>query len=109
MKGEVRRIKTKNLLPLLTILLLLTASTLPRAWADSAPTWSDMGNDSTIAGGESECSIKWQDDVELDTYVFSTDNTGVWANVTESFGTGNRQRLGICIWNQNVPARRTLL
>jgi hypothetical protein len=48
-----------------------------------------MGNDSAIAGGECECSIKWQDDVELDTYVFSTNNTGVWANVTESFGTGN--------------------
>jgi len=90
LKGEVRNIKIKNILPLLTILLLLTALTyLPTAWANGGLTWSDMDNNSTIAGGECECSIKWQDDVELDTYVFSTNNTGVWANVTESFGTGN--------------------
>lgn len=96
-KKRLYRLKSNKITLVLTFLLLLTALTLtyvPAARANgdetdtSPPTWSNMNNDSTSAGEASECSIEWQDDTELDFYVFGTNNTGYWENTTVPFEIG---------------------
>lgn len=53
--------------------------------ADSPPFYSDVDTDGVTQVGQ-ECSFSayWEDDFELDTCYFSTNNTGIWVNHTIS-------------------------
>ena len=46
------------------------------------PTYSNIGYNSTVGGSTCSFSILWNDTYELDTAIFSTNNTGSWQNQT---------------------------
>jgi len=52
---------------------------------ETSPTYSDNSTNSTIAGAIVSHNLKWTDETGLATtggYIFSTNNTGTWANET---------------------------
>ncbi len=57
------------------------------------PKYFDNSTNSTLAGQPTLFSLKWTDNVDLDSYIFSFDNcTGSFSNVTEtSFSTGGTE------------------
>ena len=46
------------------------------------PTYSNIGTNTTKAGYPCLFYVKWSDNVELDGYIFGTNNTGHWVNDT---------------------------
>lgn len=47
-----------------------------------APTYGSLGSNATWQGTSCTFSSLWNDDVSLDSYIFSTNNTGSWSNDT---------------------------
>lgn len=55
-----------------------------------SPQWrSPIGTNTTLAGNSSTFYSNWTDNVELDGHIFSTNNTGAWANDTWSAWGGS--------------------
>jgi len=53
----------------------------------TAPTYSDIAHNTTIADDPALFSCYWNDETELSHYIFSTNNTAAWSNETAtSFG-----------------------
>ncbi|MDI6826301.1 MAG: NosD domain-containing protein [Candidatus Aenigmarchaeota archaeon] len=56
-----------------------------------SPKWSNNSTNNTIAGKPTLFSLRWTDNFQLSSYIFSLDNcTGTFQDITRSFaGTGN--------------------
>jgi len=64
------------------------------------PKWSDNSTNNTIAGRPTEFSLRWTDNVGLDSYIFSFDNcTGTLSNITTGTlsGTNDWSNVGLVI------------
>lgn len=53
-----------------------------------APTYSNIAINTTIIGTAINFSSYWNDNVALDDYIFSTNNTGTWVNDTQAGFSG---------------------
>lgn len=49
---------------------------------DYSPSYSDIDYSSTVASSSCDFSVKWTDDNGLAGYIFSTNNSGSWANTS---------------------------
>lgn len=48
----------------------------------TAPTYSNVGTNTTRAGESCKFSVLWNDNVNMSGFIFGTDNTGIWINET---------------------------
>jgi hypothetical protein len=74
-----------------------TVDTAPPNWSNNATNASN----STRTGESVQFNITWQDDVDLDTYVFSWNDTGNWVNITSGPMSGTWENVSM---NETITA-----
>jgi len=82
------------------------AGKLEITWSISdteAPTYSNVGKNSTEAGKPALFYTKWTDNVAMSGYIFGTDNTGTWVNDTFVELWGDKEEIVIAEHNATYP------